>query len=155
MRPSFIFGILDNNEKGERLGGTAYYADVILGCKPFRYVWNIFDEINNTDVYKTVLDVKEQVRNELQLLFQRSQDNNKEQKQLQAQQDIQNTKFSDEQLQLFKNIIKTEASLVTQYLNGSEKALNSLMGKTLKALGNSPLKPAAIKHYYEKQLKEV
>lgn len=152
MRSSFVFGILNNDAKGE-FSGTQYYAHVILNGIPQRYTWNIFDEINNTDIYQNILNIKEQVNVEIQLAYQRYQELNKVEKIRKLQEDIDSTNFSEAHLQIFNDILSQEGRLVEEYLNGNDKALNSLMGKTIKVLGNSSLKPLAIKHYYEYQLK--
>lgn len=152
MRPSFVFGILSNDPEGEEQG-TTYYAYVSLNGSVVKHTWSIFDEINNSVLYQGIMLLKQQVGEELNSLTQRDQDSAKEQKRIKTQEDITNTVFTEQHLQIFNDILSQEGRLVEEYLNGNDKALNSLMGKTIKVLGNSSLKPLAIKHYYEYQLK--
>lgn len=155
MRNYFISGILDNDAKGE-LKGTLFYADVFLNNTLERYIWNIFDQINNTPFYKEVISLKKRVEEEAIQLRVLQEEKDKLQKQDRLASDISSVTITPQIADSITFICNSELKLATLSKEGNEKSLNALVGKLIKHLKNenhSDVKPIALKHFLIEYLK--
>ena len=138
---TYIFGILKNNGKGDDCHlGTQFYLKANIDGVDYYKEWSIFDEINKTDLYKEVcsiksnyLKAKDKYEKELLLKSQVNKENKLKERE-------QAATISETSLQILKETMLEHSSLVSQFKEGNEKALNSLVGKTLGNLKKQNIK---------------
>lgn len=138
---TYIFGILSNNgDKDNCHKGTEFYLEAKIDNIDYYKEWSIFDEINNTEIYKEVCTIKEKyliakanLEKELSLKSQVDKENK-------LQERKQSASLSEMSLQILKETMLEHSSLVSQFKQGNEKALNSLVGKTLSNLKKQNIK---------------
>ena len=131
---SYVFGIIRNNgDKDNCHKGTEFYLKSYINGVYYYKEWSIFDELDNTNLFKEVCEIKANYKiaqtnleKELLLRSQVSKENK-----LKEREDA--ASISEASLQILKETMLEYSKLVDQYKQGNDKALNSLVGK---ALGN-------------------
>ena len=131
---SYIFGILKNNgDKDNCHKGTQYYLKANIDTQEYYKEWSIFDEIDNTDIFKEVCEIKQRY---LSAKLDTDKDiiaKIQENKENEFQRKKNKASLSDDSLQILNETVIEHTKLVDQFKQGNDKAFNSLVGK---ALGN-------------------
>jgi Asp-tRNA(Asn)/Glu-tRNA(Gln) amidotransferase B subunit len=138
---TYIFGILKNNGSEDNCHlGTQFYLEAKIDGIDYYKEWSIFDEINKTDLYKEVCSIrssyliaKDKTEKDLVLKNQVDKENKLKERE-------QSASISETSLQILKETMLEHSSLVSQFKQGNEKALNSLVGKTLGNLKKQNIK---------------
>ena len=138
---SYLFGILANNgSKDDCHLGTQFYLKTSIDGIDYYREWSVLDEINKTDLYKEVCNIKsnyliakDKLEKELALKNQVDKENKLKERE-------QSATISEISLQILKETMLEHSSLVSQFKEGNEKALNSLVGKTLGNLKKQNIK---------------
>lgn len=138
---TYIFGILKNNgDKDNCHKGTEFYLEAKIDSTDYYREWSVFDEINNTEIYKEICNIKQKyliaksnLEKELLLKGQADKENK-------LQERKQAVSISETSLQILKQTMQEHSALIDQFKQGNEKAINSLVGKVLGNLKKTNIK---------------
>ena len=138
---TYVFGILANNGGEDDCHlGTQFYLKANIDGIDYYKEWSIFDEINNTVIYKEVcqirqayLDAKLNTDKDVLSKIQENKENEFQRKKNKAS-------LSEEALQILRETLLEHSNLVAQFNEGNEKALNALVGKILGNLKKQNIK---------------
>ncbi len=138
MRDSYVYGILDHDAKGiDR--GTVFYLKAVVDNVEYYREWSIFDETNNTPVFKDVCAIRLQYLTSRERK-ERERDQSLQDKKEQAMQArLESASVSVEVDTVIEQAIQDNPQLVEQIKSGAEKAINALVGRILGKLKSANL----------------
>lgn len=132
---NFVCGIKDNDAKG-LLGGTQYYLEEFFNGKSVnKYFYTTYDLVLNTPHMQFLNKLQEDAK------LKRKEGDTK--KQTQVGKTVQ--ELSPKYKEIVDSVCKDNQKIYESFINGNEKSINALIGKSLKLM---PLvDPASIKDY--------
>ena len=137
----FIFYVADNDSKKDQPTGcgTIFEAKVTIKGVVEYIKWSIMDEINKAEPYKRMLELKTLCNKAKEDSYNERESSAKKAKEESLNNEVNSYKFSDNELNIIKNVLTDHKNDIQSYLNkGNEKAINPIMGKLLKQLSVKP-----------------
>lgn len=129
---SLLWGVLDNDPKGKSGRGTLFYAKGTVNHIAFYAEWGLLDEINRTADYLYWTSIREDYLSHCAGILCTETQRLKQEKQDKLNARLDAVSVSKNTLTIIEQVLSTSDDLISQYKEGKEKALNSLIGKVIK-----------------------